>query len=129
MDAERFYLEVDRFFREHLPSCLEFSIRHHNGHVRIIIEETYDFVISVLAASGANVKATVVGVFGEEEKGKRDIRSCCLKFEFSENCLDLRLVHMMYEILNMKFRDEKISHDVFGREKLLLREYESWLGD
>lgn len=114
------------FFNNYFPSACELKILSGSDSIRVVFADTYDFVVAVLAASGANIGVSVCGLFGEDQRGKRSIDSCMLRLEFPERSLDVRLVYFMYEVLQMKHRDGKVIDSDFERSKSLLRKYEAW---
>lgn len=127
MIDEEFIQGVEGFFKKYFPSLVELKVHGRSDSIRVVFGDAYDFVVAVLAASGANIEVHVCGIFGEGQHGKRDIDSCLLRLEFPKGCLDARLVHFMYETLQMKNRDEIVGEDDFEKTKSLLRKYEFWL--
>lgn len=127
MDAKAFHEYVRMFFKDFLPSSRDLRIRPENGFISISFSDDYDFVVSVLAATGANIEVTITGLFGVERAGGRGIDSCALRFDLIGNCLDPRLVHFMCEVIFMRARDGNMTQEQADKLKVELHLIEQWI--
>jgi len=106
-------------------------VRFHpaNSFVDVSFSGTNDFVIAVMGATGANIRSEVFNTFKGKLEKQKPISSCVLRFDLLRNCLDVRLIFFLYEVLGMKSADDALAKDVCVQEIANIKKYEDWLSD
>jgi len=127
VDADAFFRVVETSLRALLPTVQLFRMRPANNCLLLAFGSTDDFVVAVMAATGVNIRQDVASTFDKKAGSRREIGSCFLRFDLAQNCLDVRLVYFLYEVLEMKVADGAISADACEVLKRDLAAYEDWL--
>lgn len=108
MENNIFIKDAEETIRKLLPSICRLKIQTHNDFVRLAFSESEDFVVAVLAATGANIKLEISGVFEDGWENNKSIDSCTLFMILQNGCVDIRFVFFIYEVLRIKSKDGKL---------------------
>jgi hypothetical protein len=125
--ADNFYTEFESRLRDYLPSADMLRIRPANNIIFVSFESLNDFIISVMAAASANIRMEITSDFKNKNSIQRGVDSCFIQLELSNQCLDQKLIHFLYEIIQMKINDDSVTADFYATEKEKLSKLEALL--
>jgi len=102
-------------------------IRPANNSLNISFSGVNDFVITVMAASGANIRCGIDASFAGKLEEVKSLHSCTLTFELDQCCLDARLAIFLYEVLGMAVVKAPLEHCHLRKEWAEIKTWEEWL--
>lgn len=127
VDAEDFFRFFEASLRRSLATTEIVRFRPANNFLDVSFSGINDFIIAVMGVAGANIRSEIFSTFKGKIEKQKPINSCVLRLDLLRNCLDVRLVFFLYEVLGMKSADGTLTRDVYERENTNIKKYEDWL--